>query len=88
MESEQNDQFISIIDQIEDLIDLYYQKKIKSKKLRTELTYYAKSTGFINNKCRQQTWKFLVNETLNNYSSGSSHSLENKFNERCLYFII
>ena len=61
---------ILFIDEIKFLIENYNNKKIKYKSVKNKLTFYAKSSGFINNLYRKQAWNLLINSTSDDYSTG------------------
>lgn len=61
---------IIINDRIYSLIDQYKQKQIRKKELQNTLISYAKSSGFINNKCRRQAWSLLIDSPDHHYSTG------------------
>jgi hypothetical protein len=61
---------IIINDWIYSLLDLYKQKQIGEKELKYTLISHAKSSGFIDNKCRKQAWSLLIESPDDQYSTG------------------
>lgn len=62
----------SIVEQIRSLIDDFEQQRIDYQNFKQKLIFYGKFSGFIENDCRSQAWKYLNNDLFEDDITGSS----------------